>query len=65
MRIESIRRGYATTTVVVTGFAADRPVSDDLILGFAMNAARENPSSLFGWSVHHNGEVTTVQLHTD
>lgn len=65
MMISEIRKGRSTTTVVVTGFAADRPVSDDLVIGFAMHAARENPSSLFGWHIHHNGETATVSLNTD
>jgi hypothetical protein len=67
IRENSITRGRATTTIIVEGFAADRPVSDDMIAGFAMRAANENPSSLFGWQVQHIASegAAVVFLHTD
>lgn len=71
MNIDRIEKSTATTRVHIDRFASDRPVSDDLIAGFAMAAARETPSSLFGWHVCRftgdNGETVSavVALHTD
>lgn len=67
IREKSIRRGYATTTVTVENIADDRPVSDDLIAGYAMRGCLENPSSLFGWSVRRypDEKCAVVSLHTD
>ena len=70
MNIESIRKEYASTQVDIVNIAVDRQVSDDLLIGFAMHAAGENPSRLFGWKVCRftEGDVTVaarVSLHTD
>ena len=67
MRIESITGSLPTKRVRVSGLTADRPVSDDLIVGFAMASARETPSGLYGWSVSRgeDGTTATVSLYTD
>lgn len=66
MMIQSIQKGRATTIVRVERIAADRPVKNDLIIGYAMHAAGEDPSSLFGWAcIQHGDGTATVQLHTD
>lgn len=67
MMIQSIHKGGATTTVNVHHIADDRPVTDDLLAGFAMASAHEDPSSLFGWSVRRypDEKAAVVQLHTD
>lgn len=64
---ESGYRGRAYREVVIENIADDRPVSDDLLAGFAMASVGENPSSLFGWSVHRWPMTTTatVTLNTD
>lgn len=59
MFIISVNKGRTIIDVHVGGIAADRPVSNDLIAGFAMHAAGENPSSLFGWTVKPYGEERT------
>lgn len=67
MNIENIHRGHSTKTVRIVNIADDRPVSDDLLKGFAMKAANEDPSSLFGTEVirDHEARSATVRLHTD
>lgn len=66
MMIQSIQRGRTTTVVTIANIAEDRPVSDHLVIGFAMHAAGENPSSLYGWAcIQHGNGTATVQLHTD
>lgn len=68
MFIVSINKGRTITDVHVSGIASDRPVSNDVIAGFAMQGAGENPSSLFGWTVKTYGEPVSgavVTLHTD
>lgn len=67
MMIQSIQKGRATTVVTIANIASDRPVSDQLLIGFAMASANENPSSLFGWACmqHPESKSATVQLHTD
>jgi hypothetical protein len=68
MRAELRHKGQTVKVIAVSGIAADRPVSDDLILGFAMATVGENPSSLFGWNVKRfEGETNstaTVELYT-
>lgn len=67
MRIESITGSLPTKRVRVSGLTEDRPVSDDLIAGFAMAKAGETPGSLYGWRVSRgeDGTTATVSLHTD
>jgi len=66
MMIQSIHRGYATTSVTIAGIAEDRPVHNNLLIGFAMHAAGEDPSSLFGWAcIQHDNGTATVRLNTD
>lgn len=65
MRVVQITGSVPSKRVRVEGFAPDRPVSDDLVAGFAMRAANETPSSLFGWHVTRDEEGATVVLHTD
>lgn len=67
MRIQSVQKSSTYTEVVIEAVPDDRPVTDDMLVGFAMHAAGENPSSLFGWAVQFWGvdPVVTVQLFTD
>lgn len=69
MRAELRHKSTSHKVVSVWDIQPDRPVSDDLILGFAMATAGENPSSLFGWEVKRfEGETNTtatVVLNTD
>lgn len=67
MMIQSIQKGGSTTTVNVHRIADDRPVTDDLLAGFAMAKAGEDPSSLFGWTVRRypDERAAVVSLHTD
>ena len=67
MRVTDQRRGYGHKTVTIEGIAPDRQVSDDLLIGFAMHAAGENPSRLFGWSVSTYNDRTKaiVTLNTE
>jgi len=67
MNVQSINKNRTYTEVVIERIADDRPVSDELLIGFAMQAAGENPSSLFGWSIQFWGvePVCTVTLNTD
>lgn len=60
-------KARTVTIVKIDGIAADRPVSDDLIAGFAMASTGENPSSLYGWTVKRSdsGTEAFVHLHTD
>lgn len=62
----STTNGYGHRVVVVR-LAADRPVSDDLIAGWAMAQISESPSTLYGWSVSRteDGEHAYVRLNTD
>jgi hypothetical protein len=45
----------------------DRPVSDDLIAGWAMAQVGEDPSRLFGWRVSRveSQSVAVVTMYTD
>lgn len=72
MNIEQVTtRPGRSTAVEIEGITRDRQVSDDVIAGFAMHAAGENPSSLFGWHVTRWTDdegltvAATVTLHTD
>lgn len=65
MRVDAQHRTFATKTVVIVHNFADRPVSDDLIAGWAMAKAGEEPSSLFGWVVKRNETGAVVLLYTD
>lgn len=67
MNIKSVRGTTPSKYVDIENIEPDRPVSDDLIIGFAMAGARENPSSLFGWSVYRSEDGTwaIVTLNTD
>jgi hypothetical protein len=67
MKVQSTYRGRTYKEVTIEGIADDRPVSDDLLAGFAMASIGENPSSLFGWSVTRPSMTTTavVTLNTD
>lgn len=67
MKIQSIQKGRPTTVVIIVNIAEDRQVPGSLLIGYAMHAAGEDPSSLFGWSCvqHPGGRSATVQLHTD
>lgn len=70
MEIKQIVKGHATTRVSVINFGF---ATDEQITAFAMEAARENRSSLFGTSVRivddFSGpvafKVAVVSLHTD
>lgn len=72
MIIVSIHKFSQTTIVHVSGISEDRQVSDDVIAGFAMHAAKETPNRLFGWTVRTYGTDSlgyvhgaTVELHRD
>jgi hypothetical protein len=61
-------RGRTYKEVTVEHNFDDRPVSDDLIVGWAMAKAGETPESLFGWSVNRPSQyphMAVVTLHTD
>ena len=67
MKVQSTYRGRTYKEVTVT-LAEDRPVSDDLIIGWAMAQVGETPSSLFGWSVNRPVQyplMAVVTLNTD
>lgn len=68
MRIESVTGGIPSKFVRITHIdPVSRPVSDDFLAGFAVKAANETPSSLYGWSVSRSedGTSATVRLATD
>jgi hypothetical protein len=67
MRIDTVTGSIPTKRVRIDGIAADRPVSDDLLAGFAMKGAGEDPSSLYGWHVSRSedGKAALVSLYTD
>lgn len=67
MNVQSTYQGQTYREVTIENIADDRPVSDDLLAGFAMASIGENPSSLYGWSVTRWPMTTTatVTLNTD
>lgn len=67
MIVESVYRGPSFTEVTVK-LAKDRPVSDDLVIGWAMAHLGETPSRLYGWRVRRAPDrplVAIVTLNTD
>ena len=67
MKVQGTYRGRTYKEVTVT-LAEDRPVSDDLIIGWAMAQVGETPSSLFGWSISRPSQyplMAVVTLNTD
>jgi hypothetical protein len=64
---DQTHRGFGHILVTIDNIAADRPVSDDMLAGFAMASVGENPSSLFGWAVSRSTEFpfAVVRLNTD
>lgn len=67
MKATTVTRNLTNITVTVELPSESRPVSDDLIVGFAMASVNETPDSLFGWSVSRSDEFpfATVALNTD
>lgn len=68
MRVVNMPTGGRTQKqVTISHDFKDRPVSDDLIVGWAMAKANEDPSSLFGWRVSRveDQNVAVVTLYTD
>lgn len=67
MEITNVQKNLTNVTVTVALPGADRPVSDDLLVGFVMAKVGETPDSLFGWRVSRSDEfpVAVVALHTD
>lgn len=72
MNVTSTRRTGSRKIVEIDGIPADRQVTDDLYVGFAMATVGETPSSLFGWHVcrwtdptGYRTTAVTVTLHTE
>lgn len=68
MKVQSIYRGRTYKEVTIEHNFDDRPVSDDLLVGWAMAQVGETPESLFGWGVTRPADfahLAVVQLNTD
>ena len=68
MKVQSTYRGRTYKEVTIEHDFDDRPVSDDLIVGWAMAQVGETPGSLFGWSVSRPAQyphMAVVTLNTD
>lgn len=68
MKVQSTYRGRTYKEVTIEHDFDRSPVSDDLLVGFAMKAVGETPHSLFGWSVSRPGQyphMAVVTLNTD
>lgn len=71
MRVQATHRGRTYHEVVIEHNFDDRPVSDDLLVGWAMAQVNETPESLFGWTVirpePYGGtpNMAVVTLNTD
>lgn len=68
MKVQSTYRGQTYKEVTIEHNFDDRPVSDDLLVGWAMAQVGETPESLFGWHVTRPVEfahLAVVQLNTD
>lgn len=66
MFIVSIHKGLTVKVVHVSGIRGE--VSNDLVAGFAMQAAGESPDRLFDWTVEPYGSPmsgATVYLYTN
>lgn len=61
MNVTGITKGRTFKRVTVHHGTA----TDDQIAMFAMDAANETRSSLFGWTVNRFDDYTTVDLYTD
>lgn len=67
MKVQSTYQGGTYKEVTIEHDFEDRPVSDDLVVGFAMANVGETPERLFGWEVRRPVEfhhLAVVTLHT-
>lgn len=69
MKVESIRKGLTVKVVTVSEVVE---INDRAVADFAMEAAGEKPSSLFGYRVNYfedadgnEGACAVVDLYTD
>lgn len=68
MKAQGIYKGGTYREVTIEHNFDDRPVSDDLLVGWAMREAGETPESLFGWKVDRPGQyphMAVVTLYID
>jgi hypothetical protein len=68
MQIQGTYKGRTYKEVTITHNFDDRPVSDDLLIGYAMRVVGETPESLFGWEVKRPAQyphMAVVTLRTD
>jgi hypothetical protein len=68
MQIQGTYNGRTYKEVTINHNFDDRPVSDDMLIGYAMHVAGETPESLFGWSVKRPAQyplMAVVTLNTD
>lgn len=64
MRVVQVEKGRTMKRVVLTDTTGE---TDEQVLDAALDAARETPSSLFGWVIDRDKArgVAVVTLHTD
>ena len=68
MMIQGTYKGRTYVEVSIQHNFDDRPVSDDLLVGYAMNEVGETPESLYHWTVTRPADyphLAVVTLHTD
>lgn len=68
MNVQSTYNARTYREVRITHNFDDRPVSDDLLVGYAMHAINETPESVFGWDVSRpvqHPNLAVVTLHID
>ena len=68
MKVQSTYRGRTYKEVTIEFIDGEDQCSDEMLVGYAMKAVGESPSSLFGWSVSRPAQyslVAVVTLNTD
>ena len=68
MKVQSTYKGRTYKEVSIEHDFDDRPVSDDLLVGWAMAQVGETPESLFGWYVSRPvqySHLAVITLNTD